>query len=117
MSTALMVLSGCGGSSDSSTQTIAEQPTKLALAESNWRQPLFNGVGAVNFPITTDSEIAQQYFNQGLALSYAFNHAAADVAFNEAKTVQRRFERAWEHAEVDISGSIVSANNMMLTAN
>ena len=80
----LIILGGCGGSSDSSTGIIAEQPTELALAESNWRQPLFSGLGAVNFPITTNSEIAQQYFNQGLALSYAFNHAAADFAFNEA---------------------------------
>ena len=35
----LIILGGCGGSSDSSTGIIAEQPTELALAESNWRQP------------------------------------------------------------------------------
>ena len=35
-------------------------------------------------PITTTSETAQHYFDQGLSLAWAFNHAAADFAFNEA---------------------------------
>lgn len=63
-------------------ETVAEQD--LAAAEDNWRQPLFEGLGGVDFKITTASPVAQQYFNQGLALSYAFNHAAADFAFTEA---------------------------------
>lgn len=53
-------------------------------AEDNWRQPLFEGLGNVGMPITTRSEEARDYFNQGLALTYAFNHAAADFAFTEA---------------------------------
>ena len=35
---------------------------------------------------------------------------------DEAKIVQRRFEKAWEHAEINISGSIISATDRMLTA-
>ena len=50
----------------------------------NWRQPLFKGLGNVSLPITTTSTAARNYFNQGLALAYAFNHAAADFAFTEA---------------------------------
>ena len=81
----LVVLFGCNSSVDSNSVDNAEETkTELELAESNWRQPLFSGLGGVNFPITTKSPVAQQYFNQGLALSYAFNHAAADFAFNEA---------------------------------
>lgn len=81
----LSLLSGCDGNTEGKNANAeAEKKTDLALAESNWRQPLFSGLGSVNFPITTKSEMAQQYFNQGLALSYAFNHAAADFAFNEA---------------------------------
>ena len=53
-------------------------------AEDNWHQPLFQGLGGVDLPISTNSAEAQQYFNQGLALAFAFNHAAADLAFNEA---------------------------------
>lgn len=74
----LMLLAGCGGSTDNQVNG------DLKAAEENWRQPLFNGLGGVNFPITTTSPVAQDYFNQGLALSFAFNHAAADFAFTEA---------------------------------
>lgn len=74
----LFLIAGCGNE----PKTVAEQD--LAAAEDNWRQPLFEGLGGVNFEITTTSPVAQQYFNQGLALSYAFNHAAADFAFTEA---------------------------------
>ncbi len=57
-----------------------------AAQEPGWRQPLFEGLGDLHFPITTSSETAQKYFDQGLALAFAFNHAAADFAFNEAAT-------------------------------
>jgi hypothetical protein len=81
----MILLAGCDGSVDSkNVDSVAEKKTDLELVESNWQQPLFSGLGGVNFPITTKSPVAQQYFNQGLALSYAFNHAAADFAFNEA---------------------------------
>ena len=55
-----------------------------AAQEEAWRQPLFTGLGNIHFPITTATERAQQYFDQGLSLAWAFNHAAADFAFNEA---------------------------------
>ncbi len=52
--------------------------------QAEWRQPLFEGLGEIHLPVTTSSDVAQQYFDQGLSLAYAFNHAAADFAFNEA---------------------------------
>lgn len=80
-----VLLTGCGGKVDSkSASNVIDKTTDLEAAQDKWRQPLFSGLGGVNFPITTTSPVAQQYFNQGLALSYAFNHAAADFAFNEA---------------------------------
>ena len=36
--------------------------------------PLFTNLGTLHHPITTTSERAQQYFDQGLRLVYAFNH-------------------------------------------
>jgi tetratricopeptide (TPR) repeat protein len=47
-------------------------------------QPLFDGLGNLHFAITTASPDAQRYFDQGLMLGFAFNHAAADLAFSEA---------------------------------
>lgn len=45
--------------------------------------PLFDNLGVLNFPVTTDSKLAQKYFNQGLILAYGFNHEEAFRSFNE----------------------------------
>jgi len=46
--------------------------------------PLFDNLGNLHFKITTKKERAQEFFNQGLKLSYAFNHAEAHRSFMEA---------------------------------
>ena len=46
--------------------------------------PLFDNLGTHNFPITTNSELAQKYFNQGIILAYGFNHEEAFRSFEEA---------------------------------
>ena len=45
---------------------------------------LFDNLGTLHHTITTTSEHAQQYFDQGLRLVYAFNHEEAIAAFTEA---------------------------------
>ena len=45
---------------------------------------LLERLGSHELRVTTSSEVAQRYFNQGLALTYGFNHAAAIAAFEEA---------------------------------
>ena len=52
--------------------------------------PLFDDLGTLRMAVTTDSDAAQRYFDQGLRLSYAFNHAEARRAFEAA----RRFDSA-----------------------
>lgn len=46
--------------------------------------PLLEGMGDWQFAVTTKNAMAQRFFNQGLALSYAFNHKEAERAFREA---------------------------------
>ncbi len=46
--------------------------------------PLFENLGNHHFPISTENERAQAFFDQGLRLTYAFNHAEAHRAFMEA---------------------------------
>ncbi|WP_029037238.1 tetratricopeptide repeat protein [Salinimicrobium xinjiangense] len=43
--------------------------------------PLLEGLDVLHYPITTDNPKVQQYFNQGLVLSYGFNHAEAARSF------------------------------------
>jgi tetratricopeptide (TPR) repeat protein len=45
--------------------------------------PLFTNIGSHNFSITTDSELAQKYFNQGVIFAYGFNHEEAFRSFKE----------------------------------
>ena len=46
--------------------------------------PLYDNLGGHHHAITTEVPKAQQYFDQGLRLVYAFNHAEAVRAFGEA---------------------------------
>lgn len=45
--------------------------------------PLFTNLGTNHFPITTSSNLAQKYFDQGVILSYGFNHEEAFRSFKE----------------------------------
>ena len=60
--------------------------TKLeGEGEANERgAPLFNDLGNHQYPISTKSSEAQRYFNQGLILTYGFNHGEAIRSFKEA---------------------------------
>lgn len=46
--------------------------------------PLFDDLGNHHHGVNTDSRLAQRYFNQGLTLTYAFNHLEAIRSFKEA---------------------------------
>ncbi len=45
---------------------------------------LFKGLGPVHHPVTTKSELAQRYFDQGLKFNYGFNHDEAERSFRGA---------------------------------
>ena len=56
-----------------------------AAAFADTDPPLWEGLGGVTYRITTAIEMAQSYFNQGLRLTYAFNHSEAQRAFRKAQ--------------------------------
>jgi len=47
-------------------------------------EQLYDGLGKVHHPVTTKSELAQKYFDQGLAFDYGFNHDEAYQSFAAA---------------------------------
>ncbi|MEL7027904.1 MAG: hypothetical protein AAGL49_01560, partial [Pseudomonadota bacterium] len=49
--------------------------------------PLWEGLGDAHLPISTTSEGAQAYFDQGLRLVYGFNHSEALRAFRYAQVL------------------------------
>jgi tetratricopeptide (TPR) repeat protein len=59
------------------------------------RAPLLKGVGTIDHPVSTSNRLAQQYFNQGIALIYAFNHLEAERAFVQAQKLDPNLAMAW----------------------
>ena len=49
--------------------------------------PLFDGMGNHQHEITTSDPDAQRYFNQGLIIDFAFNHAESARSFRAAQTL------------------------------
>ncbi|MVM40542.1 hypothetical protein GO730_27540 [Spirosoma sp. HMF3257] len=59
-------------------------PTDKAWYSSGQKAPLFDSLGSIHFPITTQNKEVQRYFDQGLMLAVGFNHAEAARSFFEA---------------------------------
>ncbi|NOS80771.1 MAG: hypothetical protein E8D46_09305 [Nitrospira sp.] len=59
-------------------------PLEVVAADQAVAPPLFDNLGSLHHPITTTSEQAQQYFDQGLRLVYAFNDEEAIRSFEAA---------------------------------
>jgi len=47
--------------------------------------PLWDGLGSISYKVTASSPQAQAYFDQGLRLTFAFNHGEAQRAFRKAQ--------------------------------
>lgn len=68
---------------------------------SNNKAPLFNNLGNHHFSISTRSDLAQKYFNQGLILAYGFNHAEAARSFYYATKLDQKCAMCyWGYAYV-----------------
>jgi tetratricopeptide (TPR) repeat protein len=70
--TALLALAGC-------RQEPARSPAPVAV-----QAPRIEHIGEAHLAITTREPMAQQFFDQGLRLAYAFDHGEALRAFGEA---------------------------------
>ncbi|MEM1355097.1 MAG: tetratricopeptide repeat protein [Planctomycetota bacterium] len=100
---AASLLSGCtlppAGVTDQaspSTETTERQPQPTAASAYGGGAPqLFETIGDYHRPVTTDSEEAQRYFNQGLIWVYGFNHDEAVRSFTRAAELDPRCAMAW----------------------
>lgn len=64
-------------------------------APSGQLAPLLDGLSDLHHPVTTKSDRAQLFFDQGLRLVYAFNHAEAIRSFHEAQRLDPQFAMAY----------------------
>lgn len=56
---------------------------------------LYPDLSVPRFPVTTTNEQARRYFNQGLVLTYGFNHAGAVRSFREAQRLAPDCALCW----------------------
>lgn len=109
----MTIVIGCSQKKEAQTEETAaiDLQKRIALCppvldDKEWygsenKAPLLEGLDVLNFPITTKNELAQEYFNQGLILSYAFNHAEAARSFYYASKLDPDCAMAyWGYAYV-----------------
>jgi tetratricopeptide (TPR) repeat protein len=81
-----------GSPAATSAPSTAARPTTGAPSRG---APLFDNLGNHHHPITTRSPQAQRYFDQGLTLTYAFNHPEAIRSYTEAARLDPTCAMAW----------------------
>jgi hypothetical protein len=74
-------VAGCAGGADTPSP---HGHAPAAATPSYTPPPLMTDLGTYGYKVTTVSPQAQQYFDQGLRLTYGFNHLEAQRAFREA---------------------------------
>ena len=62
-------------------------PDAESIAKADANPVLVDNLGTLRYAITTSVPLAQQFFNQGLRLAYAFNHGEALRAFRKGRTL------------------------------
>lgn len=65
-----------------------------ALAQTG-QVPLYDNLGEFHFEISSSNALAQQYFDQGMRLYYAFNHPEAIRAFRQAQQLDDECAICW----------------------
>ena len=81
-----LTLAACSRQEAPAEPQAAASETKMDLA-TRAGAPLFDGMGSHRHPITTSDPDAQRYFDQGLIIDFAFNHAESVRSFRAAQTL------------------------------
>ncbi len=83
---AIILATACQKANKEPSLTSAPVMCAPIFSDADWykaenKAPLLEGLGDLHIPISTENELVQRYFNQGLVLAYGFNHAEAARSF------------------------------------
>ena len=84
---ATLSLTACSQQAPDERATVETPPTPKAELVARAGAPLFDGMGSHHHEITTADPGAQRYFDQGLIIDFAFNHAESVRSFRAAQTL------------------------------
>ena len=80
----VMIVAGIFVTAPLAAAQMNEQDDVKSTTVSGQLAPRLQNLGDHEFPVTTNSARAQLFINQGLMLTYGFNHAEAERSFREA---------------------------------
>lgn len=63
--------------------------------QKSFQAPLFDNIGEYRMDVTTSSEDARRFFDQGMIFTYGFNHGEAARSFREAIRLDSNFVMAY----------------------
>jgi len=92
----------------------AQQP---AAADAPVGATLIPGMGHYEFKVTTRSPEAQRWFNQGLMLTYGFNHDAAERSFLKAASLDPDCAMCWWGASLVLGPHVNAAMDPLQNSN
>lgn len=87
----VLVAAGCRQQPPAAIETPVVSPPEMALVGA----VLLDGLGDYSFPVTSRHPKVQRWFDQGLALTYGFNHDAAERAFLKATELDPQCAMCW----------------------
>ena len=73
----------------------AQETAGMKMSDETKPAALMSGLGSLHHPVSTSNAEAQRFFDQGLALVYAFNHAEAVRSFRRAAELDSRMAMAY----------------------
>ena len=82
---------GCRQQAPAVADPPAASPPELAVAGA----VLLDGLGDYSFPVSSSHPEVQRWFDQGLALTWGFNHDAAERAFVKATELDPQCAMCW----------------------
>ena len=96
LSVLVALLTGACSDTRDTTPTAAQaEPAVSSPAEAALGATLLQGLGDHDFPVTSNHPEVQRWFNQGLMLTYGFNHDAAERAFLKATQLDPQCAMCW----------------------
>ena len=114
----VFALQGCRDNRDSQQQPPApHHPAIVSPSAPAATARLMDGMGKVDFPITTSSKDAQAFFNQGVAQLYGFWFVEAERSFLEAARLDPNAAMAYWGIAMATPGTFLPAYQLALTPN
>lgn len=104
---ALLALSACRNSTPvaDSQPAPAVSPPQMAMVGAN----LLEGLGDYHFPVTSKHPEVQRWFDQGLMLTFGFNHDAAERSFLKATELDPDCAMCWWGASLVLGPHVNAA--------